>query len=444
MKLNSLISNLQLQNNTFAGTLSSPFEYLSGDGAAMVKANGLGTITVGKTSSFQIANGKAEANMGGMQFVGEGLELHLAGAAQEMAVKTGTVKIPSLNKDFKVTVAGGKINNTGFNFKSIQFLNNSLSLFPNTNVDDLIAGLANEQAQAKTELLKNIIEKLNINISGLSAYNKEGKKEAVTTEKLIDQTEDNGEIEINKSSKKGEKNIIKIHQTHYYNQAFAEAFISKRKGASIPADNNWIKIIEQRLAEWGLNNGSKKYQVTIEGTLWQVEFYFDVQIPQGTKEEFQSFKTSNPSANILVPFIKGTNGQLQNQSNGFTTFLDVDDLSKEGDSSVIHEFLHNLGLSHDNSEQPTNIFSIMSYEDNRRIIENDVKNIVRSAIELANKTDEKQVKITAEFLVNHQDPSTKKQVPDKAKYSLEIDGKKEEIKTEWKGNGKVWGEQRKK
>jgi len=132
LKLNSLSSNLQLNNNKFTGTISSPFEYVNGEGAAMVKANGLGTITVGTTSSFQIANGKAEVNMGGMQFLGEGLELNLAGAAQSMAVKTGTVKIPSLNKDFKVTVTGGLINNSGFTFDTIQIVSGgALEVLPN-------------------------------------------------------------------------------------------------------------------------------------------------------------------------------------------------------------------------------------------------------------------------------------------------------------------------
>jgi hypothetical protein len=182
LKLNALSANLKLEKNVFSGTITSPFEYLSGEGAAMAKANGLGTITVGKTSAFQINDGKAEADLGGMKFVGEGLEMNLSAAAQSISVKTGTVKIPSLNKDFKVTVEGGSLSNSkGFDFKSIEVASGgALEVLPNleasgkltiTKTADGKYGLKLDKGSFKT---KKAVAGMNVDAKAVNlVYNEE-------------------------------------------------------------------------------------------------------------------------------------------------------------------------------------------------------------------------------------------------------------------------------
>jgi hypothetical protein len=147
LKLPGLNAQISIVDNKFAGTLSSQITYNDPD--KMVKANGLGTITVGETSSFQLANGTAEAELSGMKFVGEGVEMSADANRQAISIKKGNLNVPYFNDKFNVDIKGGLIDSeTGFKFDEMKLATGGVvEVLPNFKVSGTVIVKRNASTQ---------------------------------------------------------------------------------------------------------------------------------------------------------------------------------------------------------------------------------------------------------------------------------------------------------
>jgi hypothetical protein len=215
--------------------------------------------------------------------------------------------------------------------------------------------------------------------------------------------DDNGEIEVKKADKnatntKDKKNKIIIRQTHYFNQALADKNKKggdKRYGTGWEHDPTWKARIDSEIAEMGLSNGEKKYQVVIDGEQWEVEFHLKVEIHNGNEEEFKSFMSQNPTANVIQPFAPKPTDRVPeaSHSNGRMIGINTNKVPNN-QRTVLHEMFHSLGLNHDNHKGDNGIPNLMSYGNSRGITEKNIIDIVAPAVKLAKEQPDKKVKVS--------------------------------------------------
>jgi hypothetical protein len=134
LKFPGLNAQIGITDNKFAGTITSQITYNDPD--KLIKANGLGTITVGDTSSFQLANGTAEAELSGMKFTGEGVEMSANATKQSLSIAKGNLNVPYLNDKFNVEVKKGLIDSEkGFQFDEMKLATGGvIEVLPNFKV----------------------------------------------------------------------------------------------------------------------------------------------------------------------------------------------------------------------------------------------------------------------------------------------------------------------
>jgi hypothetical protein len=134
LKFPDLNAQIGLADNKFSGTITSQIVYE--DTSNLVKANGLGTIVVGDTSSFQLTNGTAEAELSGMKFTGQGVTMNATAESQSLSIAHGNVNVPYFNNNFNVDIQNGLIDSqNGFKFDEMRLATgDALEILPNFKV----------------------------------------------------------------------------------------------------------------------------------------------------------------------------------------------------------------------------------------------------------------------------------------------------------------------
>ena len=164
-----LKAELNVAGSSLTGSLSGNVAY--NDPGRMITANGLGTINISNTPDFQLANGTVQAELAGMKFAGEGVQISTAPVG--LSIGTGTIEAPIFNGAVAAQISNGRVDGSGFNFDSFTIASGQpIDVSPNFQVEGSMTLVKNGQSfEVKLENGSLALQGLPGGVSGSGGVN---------------------------------------------------------------------------------------------------------------------------------------------------------------------------------------------------------------------------------------------------------------------------------